>query len=280
MKKNLSNLTVPQARQRLRYENAILHTKEAANHKLYIEEGSDWDGHAQGKELAVITDHVTKMMREAGEAAYHASKKAGEPFRKRRIAIITARNEAQIVTRSNLKVLTDTITEMFKPTAHRKGFPNPIPEEKDGAYQAKALRKWCARTTRVAMLVAEQYAAEHLDEGGDIKHFHSVAKETEEIHDTVHKLRKHIQKLKAKKPVPPPQVPQPVWPAYYPPPGYAPWPQVAPPGHHAHHHHKPNHAAWTTPVEPSVVVHHGARPRRAPKAPAPSHTPQFDAGGG
>jgi hypothetical protein len=252
MGKDVSTLTIHQARERLRYENGILHEAEAANHKLYIDKGRNWSGHAQGLELAAITDHVNGVMEEAGELAYNAGKAAGDKFRKRRIAIITARNDARVATRSNLKELTDTITEMFTPTPRRELFTNVIPEEKDGTYNAKALRKWCARTTRVAMLVAEQYVNANLESGGEhIKDFHRVAASTEGMHDTIHKLRMHIQILKNTTPPPvyPPQPPPPGWP-YYPPPGY---PVYTP---HAHHHHQP--------PQPPAQRHGKRHPARTP----------------
>ncbi len=200
MKKDITALTVPQTRQRLRYENAILHKLEAANHALYLEHGQDWSGHKQGVELDQITEHVRTVMDKAGEDAYNAGKAADVKFRKRRIAIITARNDARVTVaaRHDLKELTEKITAMFRPTDHHKLFPNPIPEPKEGTYNAKTLRKWCARTTRVAMLVAEQYVNAKYDEGGEhIKEFHRVSKETEKIHETVYKLREHIRVLKA-----------------------------------------------------------------------------------
>lgn len=236
MAKAITALTVPQTRQRLRYENAILHKLEAANHALYLEYGQSWSGHAHGVELDQITEHVRAAMDEAGEAAYNAGKAAGVKFRKRRIAIITARNDARVATRHDLKELTEKITAMFRPTEHHKLFPNPIPEPKEGTYNAKALRKWCARTTRVAMLVAEQYVNAKYDEGGEhIKEFHRVSKETEKIHEIVHNLREHIRILKTTAPPPVYQyAPQPTPPPNYPYWGYAPGPM---PFHHKHNPH-------------------------------------------
>jgi hypothetical protein len=248
MKKAITTLTVPQTRQRLRYENAVLHKLEAANHALYLEHGQNWSGHAHGVELDQITEHVRAAMDEAGEAAYNAGKAAGVKFRKRRIAIITARNDARVTVaaRHDLKELTEKITAMFRPTEHHKLFPNPIPEPKDGTYNAKALRKWCARTTRVAMLVAEQYVDTHIEVGGQhIQEFHRVSKETEKIHETVHKLREHIRILKTTAPPP----------VYLPPPGWVPQP-----GWHAPYN-------WNYPPPPPAAhrraKRHSARPARA-----------------
>lgn len=257
MTKDISALTIHQSRERLRYENGILHESEAANHELYLQHGLNWSGHAQGLELAEITERVDAVMKEAGDNAYTAGKAAGEKFRKRKIEIITARDNARVTVRHDLKELTDTITKLFHPTEHRKVFPNPIPESTDGTYNAKALRKWCARTTRVAMLVAEQYVDTHIEVGGEsIQHFHRVAKQTEQIHDTVNKLRKHIEKLKSKAPPPVYQyAPQPMPPPNYPYWGYAPGPM---PFHHKHNHHHPQ----PPPPQPAAQRHGKRHPSR------------------
>jgi hypothetical protein len=102
------------------------------------------------------------------------------------------------------------------------------------------------------MLVAEQYVNANLESGGEhIKDFHRVAASTEGMHDTIHKLRMHIQILKNTTPPPvyPPQPPPPGWP-YYPPPGY---PVYTP---HAHHHHQP--------PQPPAQRHGKRHPARTP----------------
>jgi hypothetical protein len=283
MSKAIKDLQIGVARKRLRYQNYELHKMEAANHAIYLIRGGAWAGHAQAKKLAEITKASNDAMAEAGDAAYTSGKASNQSFRQRRVAIITARKEARVSTRGDLAALTDAVNELFTPTKDHKPFANPVPKETGGTYNAMELRKWCARTTRIVMLVAEMYVK--ANPGGEFEDkFADTALVTERLHVEIHKLRNHIKKLKA--PAKQQPQPQPV-PVYLPPmpiPGYAPMPVpgYGYPGYQqpTHHHHKPNHAAWTTPVEPTVVVHHGARPRRAPKAPAPSHIPQSDAGGG
>jgi hypothetical protein len=61
-----------------------------------------------------------------------------------------------------------------------------VPVETAGTYNAKELRKWCARTTRVAMMVAEHYVNTHLDLGDEhIREFHETAVHTEKLHDII-----------------------------------------------------------------------------------------------